>query len=162
MSQLTLETEIKALLDHPDFREGSHWHRRRAAAGEAVFREGEMGSELFLILEGSVRVVSEVELEAHRRIQPGLCDLQAGSLFGELALFDQGPRSATVVTVGESELVVIDGERLLQFFEANPEIGYNILKKLLIVMVGRLRSTNKKLVTLFAWGLKVHQIEQYL
>jgi hypothetical protein len=29
-------------------------------------------------------------------------------------------------------------------------------------MVGRLRSTNKKLVTLFAWGLKVHQIEQYL
>jgi CRP-like cAMP-binding protein len=157
-----LEAEIKALLDHPDFPEGSHWRRRRVAAGQAVFREGEVGSELFLILEGGVRVVGEVQLEARRHIQPGFCDLPAGALFGELALFDHEPRSATVVAVGDTELAVIDGERLLRFFDANPEMGYNLLKELITVMVGRLRSTNKKLVSLFAWGLKAHQIEQHL
>ena len=157
-----LEAEIRALLDHPGFQEGSHWQRRRVAGGQAVFREGEAGTELFLILAGSVRVVGEVALEARRRIQSGLCDLPTGALFGEVALFDQGPRSATVVAVEDTELAVIDGERLLRFFEANPEIGYNILKKLITVMVGRIRATNKKLVSLFAWGLKAHQIEQHL
>lgn len=157
-----MEAEIKALLDHPDFQEGSHWCRRRVAAGQAVFREGEAGADLFLVLQGGVRVVGEVELEGHHRIQPGFCDLQAGALFGELALFDQGARSATVVAVEDTELAVIDGECLLRFFDSNPEIGYKLLKKLITVMVGRLRSTNKKLVSLFAWGLKAHQIEQHL
>ncbi|MCA1805679.1 MAG: hypothetical protein LC646_10165, partial [Xanthomonadaceae bacterium] len=71
-------------------------------------------------------------------------------------------RSATVVAVEDAELVVIDGEQLLRFFDANPEIGYNMLKKMLSVTVGRLRSTNKKLVSLFVWGLKAHRIEQHL
>jgi CRP/FNR family transcriptional regulator, cyclic AMP receptor protein len=157
-----LEAELRALLDHPDFREGEHWHRHRVAAGQAVFREGETGSELYLILEGSVRVMGDVELEPRRRIQPGFCDLSAGALFGELALFDQEPRSATVVAVADTELVVIDGGQLLRFFDANPEVGYTILNKMLSVIVGRLRSTNKKLVSLFAWGLKAHGIEQHL
>lgn len=157
-----METEISALLDHPAFREGEHWGRRRVAAGEPVFHQGETGSELFVILAGSVRVMGEVELEDHRHIQPGFCDLPAGTLFGELPLFDQGPRSATVVAVEDTELAVIDGQRLLIFFDANPELGYKILKRILTVLVGRLRSANKKLVSLFAWGLRAHQIEKHL
>lgn len=157
-----METEIRALLEHLEFREGEFWQRRQVPAGQAVFREGETGRELFVILAGSVRVMGEVDLQDRRRIQPGFCDLPTGTLFGELALFDQGPRSATVLAVEDTELAVIDGERLLRFFEANPEIGYNILKKLMTVMVGRLRSANKKLVSLFAWGLRAHQIERHL
>lgn len=158
----SLETELKTLLEHPDFQEGSHWRTRRVEAGQAVFREGETGSDLYLILQGSVRVMGDVELESRSRIQPGFCDLPAGALFGELALFDREPRSATVVAVEDTELVVIDGEQLLRFFDANPEIGYNMLKEMLSVTVGRLRSTNKKLVSLFVWGLKAHRIEQHL
>ena len=157
-----MEAELRALLDHPDFREGEQWRRCRVAAGQAVFREGEAGSELYQVLAGSVRVMGDVELEPRRHIQPGFCDLPEGALFGELALFDQEPRSATVVAVTDTELVVINGEQLLRFFDANPEVGYKMLKKMLSVTVGRLRSTNKKLVSLFAWGLKAHGIEQHL
>jgi CRP-like cAMP-binding protein len=157
-----LEAEIRSLLERADFREGEHWQRRQLEAGRTVFREGEAGSELYLVLEGSVRVMGDVELEARRHIQPGFCDLPAGALFGELALFDQGPRSATVVAVQDTELAVIDGRQLLEFFEKNPEVGYRIMKSLMMILVGRLRSTNKKLVSLFAWGLKAHQIERHL
>ena len=156
-----MEAELKALLEHPDFREGNHWRPVRVAAGQAIFREGDDGMDLYLILTGCVRVMGDVELEA-RHIQPGFCDLRAGALFGELALFDQGARSATVVAVEDTELAVIDGGELLRFFDANPDIGYNLLKKMLTMTVGRLRATNKKLVSLFAWGLKAHRIEQHL
>ncbi len=157
-----MDAAIKDLFDHPDFKEGIHWRRQLVTSGQMVFREGDGGREVYLILQGRVRVVGEVALESERRIQPGICDLPQGALFGELALFDQGPRSASVSVVEDGELAVIDGDRLLEFFDTNPELGYRILMRLLSVVVGRVRATNKKLVSLFAWGLKAHGIEGHL
>lgn len=156
------EPRFEDLLAHPDFQEGVHWRRCRYEAGTAVFREGDTGREVYLILEGGVRVIGDVELDAARRVQPGLCDLARGALFGELALFDRGARSATVTAVEDTELAVIDGDRLLAFFEDNPDLGYRFLRELLTMVVGRMRATNRKLVSLFAWGLKAHGIEGHL
>ncbi|WJW74479.1 cyclic nucleotide-binding domain-containing protein [Thiohalobacter sp. IOR34] len=156
---------VKSLLDlleEPAFAEGEFWQRRRYGPNQVLFREGEPGSELFVLLAGAVRVTGDLDLEAGRHIHPGVCDLQAGAVFGEVVLFDAGPRSATVTTLEASEVAVIDGDRLLAFFERHPEIGYPVLRQLMAVMVQRLRQTNKKVLALLAWGLKVHDIDQHL
>lgn len=154
-----MDSALQALLDHPDFHEGSHWHRRAIPAQESVFQEGDEGRDVYWVLRGSLRVVGDVEVEPQRRVRPGICDLPTGAVFGELALFDAGPRSATVTALEDAEIAVLDGPRLLDFFEQHPELGYRIMRELLAVVVRRMRKTNKKLVSLFAWGLKAHQIE---
>lgn len=150
------------LLEHPDFKEGKHWRKIRYAANSPVFSEGDSGREIYLVLDGALRVLGKVDLDERRRIQPGFGELAKGDVFGELVLFDEMSRSATVVTVSEAELAVLDGEELLEFLDAHPEIGYPLLKELMTVLVGRLRKANQRIFSLFAWGLKVKGIDTHL
>jgi CRP-like cAMP-binding protein len=153
---------FERLLEHPDFLEGRDWRRRRVTAQEMILRQGEFGHEIFLILAGTVRVLGEVELAPRKRVKPGFFELTRGAVFGELALFDSGPRSASVSAVGDGELAVLDGARLLAFFDRHPETGYAVCRNLLTELVSRLRRTNRKLCSLFAWGLKAHGIEPHV
>lgn len=153
---------LLSLLEHPDFTEGEYWHRAAYPARHCLVRAGEPGSEIFVLLRGNVRVTGDVSLDNDRHIRPGVCDLGPGAVFGELALFDAGPRSATVTTLAPVELAVIDGAALLRFFEAHPEIGYPVLREIIETVVSRLRQTNDKVWSLLAWGLKMHSIDRLL
>lgn len=153
---------LNALLENPEFLEGRHWRKQSFAANEVVFSEGDGGHDIFLILGGAVRVVGSVDLDEQRRIRPGFSELGQGELFGELALFDDAPRSATVVTTTESELAVIDGKALLDFLDGHPQIGYPIFKELISILVVRLRRANQKIFSLFAWGIKSRGIDEHL
>ena len=157
-----LRDDLAALLHDPEFVEGRDWRERRLVAGETLFAEGSPGDSLYLLEEGAVRVTGGVELDRGRRIQPGVCDLGSGAVFGEVVLFDEGPRSATVMAVRDSRLIEIDGAALLRFLDMHPERGYRILRGLIAVMVRRLRATNRKLLSLLAWGLKAHDIDSQL
>ncbi len=157
-----MRSALYNLLEHPGFREGVLWQTRRLAANHTVFAEGEPSREVYLILAGSVRVVGNVDLDAHRQLHPGFSELAAGQLFGEMPLFDGEPRSATVVTLTECELAVMDGDRLMAFLDTHPDVGYPIYKELIHSMVGRLRQANKRIFSLFAWGLKMRGIDQHL
>lgn len=150
------------LLDHPSFEEGLLWKRRMVVANETLFAEGDQGSEVYLILKGSVRVVGNVDLDDHRTVHPGFSDLGEGQIFGELPLFDGEPRSATVVALTDCELAVIEGERLMSFLDEHPQLGYPIFKELIHLLVGRLRQANRRIFSLFAWGLKMRGIDQHL
>jgi len=150
------------LLRHPGFREGVHWRRRRLGPDAVVFSEGDAGRDVYLVLEGRVRVVGNVDLDAHRRLHPGFSDLGPGEVFGELALFDRQPRSATVTTVAPTELAVLDGERLLAFLDAHPEVGYPIFKELIFLLAGRLRQANRRVFSIFAWALRERGIDREL
>ena len=150
------------LLDHPSFEEGVQWTRRKVVANETLFAEGERGLEVYLILKGSVRVVGNVDLDGQRTVHPGFSELGEGQVFGELPLFDGEPRSATVVALTDCELAVLDGERLMAFLDAHPDLGYPIFKELILLLVGRLRQANRRIFSLFAWGLKTRGIEQHL
>lgn len=147
------------LLNDPGFREGTDWLRRDWSANQDVFREGDEGKQLYILLEGAVRITGDVVLDQERRIHPGFCDLEKGAVFGEMVLFDDAPRSATVKTITSCQMAVIDGARLLEFFAGRPDVGYRVLYELMQITVQRLRQTNKKLFTLLAWGLKAHQID---
>lgn len=150
------------LLENPDFREGDNWHTVHKGANSVIFSEGDEGSEIYLVLEGTLRVLGKVDLENERKIQPGFGEITAGGVFGELALIDEMPRSATVVTATEAKLAVIDGVKLLAFLDAHPDIGYPILKELMTTLVVRLRKANQRVFSLFAWGLKSKGLDGYL
>lgn len=153
---------LHKLLEHPEFREGDFWSRRHLKANQTVFTEGEDSRDVYLILDGTVRVVGNVDLDAERTVHPGFSDLGAGQVFGELPLFDHEPRSATVVALTDSELAVMAGERLLVFLDDHPELGYPIFKELIYTLVGRLRQANRRVFSLFAWGLRKRGIDQHM
>lgn len=159
---VSVEKSFRALLRHPEFTEGLHWSRVFYGPHQTIVEEGEVGSQVFLVLGGRVRILGDVTVGEDRRIRPGFFDLDVGEVFGELALFDREPRSASVVAVTDCELAVIDGDRLLAFLDQHTDLGYEVLKELVTALVGRLRNTNRKLFSLMAWGLRAHGLDEHL
>src|SRR5207342_491477 len=88
---------------------------RDVAAGEQVLRKGEQGNAMFLILDGAVEVLDD--RGGHRRV---LGTLGAGQLFGEAGFLMDTPRSANVVALADSHLVVLDVESLARLSERHP------------------------------------------
>jgi len=103
-------------------------------AKHTVFREGEPGDHLLVVLEGRVKV-SLVSPDGKEAI---LSILEEGDLFGEMALLDGEPRSATVTTMEKCTFLVLWRRDFLPFLERNPQVAL----KLLAALSKRLRATN--------------------
>jgi len=155
-------TTLHEILRDPGLLDAGIACRRRFGTGQQIIVEGSVDRSVYLVEEGTVRVSERVRLEDSRHIQPGLCDLGVGEVFGELSLFEAGPRSASVVAVGPCELLVFDAEALAAHFDRHPESGYVVLKDLFSVLSQRLRRADRRLGSLFAWGLKAHGIDRHL
>jgi putative ABC transport system ATP-binding protein len=83
-----------------------HMQRRRYAAGETVMRQGEVGEEVFLILDGAASVhVRDADEPEHE-----IAKLGVGDIFGEMALLTNEPRNATVRAVGELQTYCLGKE----------------------------------------------------
>lgn len=102
-----------------------------APAGKVLVREGETGREFFLIVEGTATVHRN-----NRRIAA----LGPGQYFGELALLDRKPRSATVVAETDMLLLVLGQRQFTSLIDSVP----NLARKLLAAMAGRLRNADTK------------------
>jgi hypothetical protein len=102
-------------------------HCRTLSSDEAIIRRGEPGEHLFVVLTGEVEFITDD--------RPGN-RLGSGTVFGELALLDRGPRSMTVVTCTDTHLLCIDRATFLGLIESYPEIGIGLLG----VLAGWLRS----------------------
>lgn len=151
-----------SLLDNPDFEEHKLWQRVCRPADSIVFSEGDCSSEVYLVLAGELRVLGQVDLDDQRKIQPGFGELGKGDIFGEMIMFDDIPRSATVVSLTDVELAVINADDLFAFLDSHPDCGYPIMKELLSVVVQRLRKANQRIFSLFAWGLKSKGLDDHL
>ena len=154
--------QVQQILRDPQLVVSGIARRCHYDAGEPIVVEGSQDRSLYLIETGTVRVSGRVELEDQRHIQPGLCDLGAGEVFGELSLFESAPRSASVVAVGPCDLLVFDAAALAAHFDRVPEQGYLVLKALFSVLNQRLRQADRRVGSLFAWGLKAHGIDHHL
>lgn len=99
---------------------------RTYAAGEQVFRQGDPGRHLFGVLSGKVRISAESEdgREVHLNL------LGAGSLMGEIALLDGGPRTATGICVETSTLFAIERVRFLAFMERHAKVAQGVIELL--------------------------------
>ena len=88
-------------------------HERRLDAGETLFRTGEPGESLYVVSTGEVELF--IKDTAGQKILLALAG--AGEVFGELALLDQGPRTATALAIVETHLLSLKRDDLLLLFQ---------------------------------------------
>jgi len=99
-----------------------------------IVRQNDPSRDLYVLLEGKA-LVQSVLGDFIGRIKPG-------GLFGEVALFDEQPRSATVSADGPVRIAVVPSEALNALISERPEMGVLILRNLGKVLCERLRSAN--------------------
>lgn len=99
---------------------GALVHPRRMLAGEVVFDEGEEGQAIYFIFSGKVMICHQGEVEHPIAV------LEAGNVFGELALIDGGPRSAQARAVSDCELGVMFRGDFFNLMESHALIATKI------------------------------------
>jgi CRP-like cAMP-binding protein len=101
-----------------------------APAGKVLIRKGDPGRECFVILEGSAKV--SIPGKKGRTMRPGEC-------FGELALLDTSPRSATVTAETDMRLVVLSSREFWAVMDDNPRVR----RKVLAAVAERIRDAER-------------------
>ena len=114
----------------------------RVPAGKAVFNEGDEGDELFIIHEGSVRVMINTRSPDGTFAPSTINMLYKGQCFGEMILLNSAVRSATVVAADSATLIVIREPDFRQLCDSNPRIGYVVIRNLAQDLAYKLRSSN--------------------
>ncbi len=104
--------------------------------GDVIFREGESGSEMFVIQSGKVEIYKEVNGEKVFNLI-----MEKGDFFGEMSLLESLPRTANAVMIEDGELIIINSTIFDQMIRQNIEIAVRMLRK----FSSRLRETMAKL-----------------
>ncbi len=104
--------------------------------GETIIRQGERGRDMFVIQSGCVEVVQTTEAGEQK-----LATLESGDFFGEMALFEEQTRSATVRACGEAVVLQVDKKTLLRRIMEDPLLAINLLQ----TMAHRIRDLDAKL-----------------
>jgi CRP-like cAMP-binding protein len=109
-----------------------------------IFRHGDPGEKLYLILEGKVRISREVPGMG----EEALAVLGPGQVFGEMALLDELPRSADAIAHESCRLLVITRDGFDDLLFLNKDLAYEVLWSIVKMLLRRLRETNDKLTFL--------------
>jgi CRP/FNR family cyclic AMP-dependent transcriptional regulator len=96
---------------------------RQLAAGETLFKTGEPGEALYIVRDGEVELY--IKDTAGQKILLAIAG--RGEVFGELALLDRGPRTATAMALTDTELLELDREDLLLLFHKSPAAALRLL-----------------------------------
>ncbi|MCB1180123.1 MAG: cyclic nucleotide-binding domain-containing protein [Leptospiraceae bacterium] len=105
--------------------------------GEIIFCEGEVGKELFVVQEGNIKIV---RMSGTTEMVMNI--LREGSIFGEMALLDNKPRSASAVSVSKSKLAVVSKVNFHTTTELNPKL----MTKVIFVLSERVWTLYRKVV----------------
>ncbi len=115
-------------------------HRRSVERGTVIFEAGDEASDVFVLASGKVKIVT-LSPEGKELI---LATLGAGQVFGEMALIESAPRSASAIADTAAELVGINRSDFQRLLENHPGISL----KLLQILSGRLRRANSRMQSL--------------
>jgi HEAT repeat protein len=105
-------------------------------ADEAIFKEGDRGGDLYLLIEGAVRIVKDFGNPQEMVLKT----VDAVSYFGEMAALDDERRSATVVAAVPCRLLRLEGASLKELIHQMPEISFEIMR----VLIGRVREAERR------------------
>src|SRR5262249_937032 len=114
------------------------------------FREGDGGDEMFVGRAGAV-IISKV---VSGRVEQVLARAMPGDFFGERALFDRAPRSATIQADTDAALLVLDRAKLNLLIQANPRAAAAFCRSLVSVFIERLRASGELVAEITRWGLE--------
>lgn len=123
---------------------------RDFSAGQVIFREGDAGDGLFIVLKGSVRISKRSATG-----EEALAVLEPPAFFGEMALIDLAARAADAIANEATELFFIPLKELRALIEAHHRVALKILYALCEVLAQRLRETNERYMSIFTiaqWG----------
>jgi CRP-like cAMP-binding protein len=113
---------------------GASLKETRIRRGEVLFSEGDSGDRLYIVTEGKVKL-GRSSADGRENL---LAILGPGQMFGELSLFDPGPRSATVTAVTDCTMQSLSHDELGEWLDGRPEVARGLLTQL----AGRLRRAN--------------------
>ncbi len=108
---------------------------KKLEAGEVLFDEGDKGDVMYLIREGKIKIT-----KGQGEDEKVLAVLKEGDFFGEMAIIDGSPRSASAIAVTPTSLLVIDKETFKSKLKENPLIEYT-----LETLTRRLRTTDEQI-----------------
>lgn len=111
-----------------------------------LFLEGDAGETLYIVVDGSVRIGKSVPGAK----EEAMAFIERGGCFGEMALFDEFPRSATAIAHQQCRVLFIDKHAFLDLLRGDPIIGRKILWAFCRSLSVRLRETTDRIVALFA------------
>jgi diguanylate cyclase (GGDEF)-like protein len=134
------ETDLSAL--------SAKMRSRSFRPGEAIFREGESGAELFAIASGlvsvSIRSKDAEDIELSR--------VGRGAFFGEMAILERAPRSATCKALEPTECLILEAADFESLLVERPSAAVGVLDRMLGIAAGRLLKTGSFLSQMVQWG----------
>jgi CRP-like cAMP-binding protein len=107
---------------------------------DVVFREGDVGAEMYIIQSGKIKITKQMKSGEEKT----LAVLGPGDSFGEMAIIDKDVRSANAIAIETSRLIALDEE----LFEAHIQTNPKIVKKILKILSSRLRDANQQIADL--------------
>jgi CRP/FNR family cyclic AMP-dependent transcriptional regulator len=108
--------------------------------GQTLFKEGDAGDRLFVVVEGKLKLGTSSG-DGRENL---LSILGPGDMFGELSLFDPGPRTATATAVTDARVLALANDQVIGWVTAHPQVSLQLFKRL----ARRLRRTNEVLADL--------------
>ena len=112
------------------------WHAREVPEGSVIIKEGTTGDEMFILVQGNAQVLKGDQEIAR---------LPHGSHFGEMALIDNAPRSATIKAIGPTRMLVVGRKQFYEYIRKDAAAGVKLLWSFLQILTIRLRSTDERL-----------------
>lgn len=110
-------------------------YEKQLSSGDVLFKEGDAGEEMYLIRSGKIKIVKDLEGSSKT-----LAIIGEGDFFGEMAVLDKSPRSASAIAETDAKLIIVDRDAFLSSVNKNPFIKY-----IIETLTTRLRKTNNML-----------------
>ena len=126
-------------------------HEVTYSAGQIVFEENSSSKELYIIVHGAVEILVNPAMVSGRNItivqnKVVIATLKRGQSFGEVALVDEGLRSATTrASVKDTLLLIIPRDKLILLCETYPQLGYRLMYNLAADLAMKMRNTDMKI-----------------
>ena len=131
---------------------------RSFASGDIVVDEGTSGKELYIITQGEVDILVNPALVGNADASQGMvtiATLRRGQSFGEVALVDEGLRSATVrAAQKDTKLQVISRDKLVMLCDTYPQLGYRLMYNLAADLAMKIRNTDFRIREQLLYGQK--------
>ena len=108
--------------------------------GDVLFQENDLGNQLYLITDGKIKL-SHTSSDGRESL---FTVLGPGDMFGELSVFDPGPRTSTAIAVTDSQILGLSHDVLLPWLTERPEVAQSLLQSL----ANRLRRTSETMADL--------------